>query len=231
MAEQAREVQQPLPEPTVEPASKPPAANPPPEPAIDPQRLRSIARETYLPLLDRDSLTISRAAIALLGLNPSQVEDLNGLVKGFVKTLQAQEIAHASVVNTAEGGEAIVIAPFDRFSLLPNFRSQITNKLGESIATFVVEQATYDHTLSMANAEMRLCIQREQDGLDHFVVRQSSLRRDAPDPEKPFYKHGIHFAPTYNSTTNSLLGNGVGERFAPLFSAVDRLPRRPNAPQ
>lgn len=233
MVEQPRTIQQPLPEPIVEPASEPPAANPPPEPAIHPQRLRSIARETFLQLLDLDSgsIAVSRAAIALMGLNPSQVEDLNKLVKEFVEAVQAQEIAHASVVNTVEGGEEIVIAPFDRFSLFPNFRSQIANKFGESIADFVVEQATYDHTLSMAKAEMRLCIRRQEDGLDHFIVQQHALRRDAPDPEKPFFKDGIHFAPTYNSTTNSLLGNGVGERFAPLFSAVDRLPRRLAAPQ
>ena len=116
MVEQPRKVQQSLPEPSLESTGEPPESKPVPEPAIDPQRLRSIARETYLPLLDRDSLTVSRAAIALLGLNPSQVEDLNGLVKGFVKTLQAQEIAHASVVKTAQGGEEIIVAPFDRFS-------------------------------------------------------------------------------------------------------------------
>ena len=129
MIEQPGVIQQPSVEPTVESAIESPASNPPPEPAIDPQRLRSIARETYLPLLNSDShsITVSRAAIALLGLTPSQVEDLNGLVKDFVKTLQAQEIAHASVVSTAEGGEEIVIAPFDRFGLFPGFRSQITN--------------------------------------------------------------------------------------------------------
>lgn len=188
---------------------------PSPELPIAPERLRSIAEHTSLQLLDHESLTVSRATIDLLGLNPKQIEELNVLLAKFVASLKSEEVAHAHVAATGQGDEVIIVAPFDRSSLIKKLTAEVAAKLGKVAADFVGEQIVYDHTINVNNFEMRLSIERDEDGLDHVVFSQEVLRRDASD-----------FSPTFNMKIKTSLGDGVGHRYEHLFSASGSLPRR-----
>ena len=68
---------QPVPEEEPLPSVEPPVTEPPHELVIGPERLRAIARHSYLQILDSESLNISRASVDLLGLNPMEIEGVN----------------------------------------------------------------------------------------------------------------------------------------------------------
>ena len=182
---------------------------------IGPQRLQSIAQHTSLQLLDPKSLAISRATLDLLGLNPTQVEELNEALKGFLTSLKSAEVAHAYVTINDEGGEEIVVGPFDRSKLIDKFRSEVVAKLGKDVGEFVGEQVVYDRSANVSKSEMRLFIERGADGIDNVVFSQDVVRRDASD-----------FSPTFKMRIKTPLCGAFGPRYGHLFSAVDRLPHR-----
>ncbi len=196
------------------------------ESTIGPIKLRSIARNTYLQLIDSESLAFNRAVIDLLDVNPSQVNELNVVLKDFISTLQSDELAHAYVAKTDDSGEVIVVSPFDRSKLIDNFRGRVAQILGNDAADFIAEQTAYDHSLAVGNSELRVSIEHGDDGLDRVSVEQYIRERFALDSETPVRIGQINFAPTSRTTTKTLLRKGVGQRFNKLFAAADTLQRR-----
>lgn len=207
------------------PNVEPTAPEPPRQIMIEPDRLRAIAKHTYLSLLDSGSLAINQAVVDLLGLNSKQTEELNQILKHLLGSIETEELAHA-YVTTTERGEEIVVAAFDRSPLIEDFRGKVAAKLGKDVGDFVAEQCPFDHCLAIDESEMRLYIEPADDGLDRVVFEHRMRDRDAVDSKTPFMRHGIRFAPTHPVTVKALLGQGVKPRYNRLFSAAATLPRR-----
>ena len=226
LSEVSTETRRVLPDEPAKLNTRPLAPVPPNEGAIGPQRLQSIARHTYLNLLDSKTLTFNQAVLDLLDVNSSQIEELNGVLKRFLTSLQSEELAHAHVATTSDGGEEIVVGAFDRVKLISKLRDDIARILGKDAGDFVAGRTYYDTDLAVGNSELRLSIERGNDGFDRLVVDQHIRAPDALDSETPILRGEVTFAPTTHEVVKRLLGKGVDPRFSHLFSAVDRLPRR-----
>jgi len=190
-----------------------------------PERWRSIAKHTSLQLTVDDFLTVNRAVIDLLGLNPTQAEDLNDAVSRFAEALRSEELKHARV-DMSGGGEAIVVAPFDRSNLIETLRDEVSATLGSEVGDFIAEQVVFDRAIAANDGEVQVSIERGEDGPDRVNLTQHVLRRDAVDAQTPIRDRPFELAPTYELRTEFFLEKDTNSRYSHLFSAADRLPRQ-----
>ena len=195
------------------------------DPPLSPLRLRSIAQHSYVRVMNSRSLGVDPTVVELLDLNRDQVVETNKCLKRFLSALKTVEFKHATVRRTEDGGEEIVVEPFDRSGLLDDLRRDLREKTSDYVANFIVEQAPYDDFLALVNSEMRLSIEHSDDGLDRFVVTQLTLEREE-NPAHPSPRRSVNGEPASLITSKGLLGREIDPRFAHLFSAIDNLPRR-----
>lgn len=193
---------------------------------IEFQRLKSIARNTSLQVMDSKSLTASRALVELLGLSATQAETLNKSMKVFLQNIQQDELKHAYVAVNGDGNEEIVVSSFDRTQRITALRSTIAGEIGDEAAYVISEQLVYDRGLAVGPDEMRVHVETGDDGTELLVFSQKALDRNATDPTKPYMMGEVRMAPTFNLVIRTPIGNPANERFKHLLAAVDSLPRR-----
>jgi len=211
-----------------------PEANPKDDESERKEKLRrwtSVARSSTLQVLKADTLTLNPAVADLLGLTPGETQELSNAITRLMGKLRSAERANAYISVGADGGEEIVVPPFDRSSLVNQFRSEVGSRVSSEVAEFVSAQMTYDRKLSIRNSEVRLYIQRGADGLDRMVLTQESLRKDAVDAQTPIKSGLFNIAPTLKVTTSVPVGSGQDSRYDHLFSSVEWLPKRPRPAQ
>lgn len=194
------------------------------------KRLQSFARNSSLQLIDSQSLLLSSAVIDLLQLTPTQVQGINDSLRVFMGRLRSNELAHAYVSVGAGGDEEIVVSPFDRGAIVNSLRNEISSKAGADIGGFFAEQITFDGTLAVVNAEMRVAIETGDDGADRITFQRKIQSPQARDEKTPFTVGGVRFSATNTLTSAELLGKDIDPRIKHLFAAEKNLPRRAEIP-
>jgi hypothetical protein len=189
-----------------------------------PERWRTIAKGTALPLVSPLSLALGEGVIGLLELNPTEVKGLNEDLAAFVELLRAAEKRNAYVQVGSDGSEELVVTSFDRGPLIKQFRKAVEQRLGKNVADFCAEQMLYDRCLALGNAEVRIFIEPKGGvrGHDMLVVSRGVQRRN---PSEKFKWEGDAAPPL---TSKTIAGKDFGIRYRHLFYLANKgkLPRK-----
>lgn len=212
------------------PPSKPkPVFGPASADAIQVEKWDSFARAARLQLVDAKSLMINPAVATLLDLSAQEQKEVNAALSAFLLELRAAERSHAYVNVGKDGSEEIVVPAFDRANLIKTLRNRLAANGRSSVADFVAKQVIRDSTLSAVNSEMRLAIQRGDDGADRVYFTREIPRPESEDTATPIRKGKFIVAPVNQVTTASVLGGRLDPRVEHLFSSVDSMPKRQEA--
>jgi len=174
-------------------------------------RWEAITASTKPLFLDIDHLTLNSAIATLLELSPTRVEAVNRRLATFIERLQNEEIKNAFILEKQDGSEEIVVAAFDRSSLLKTFRDSIADEFGEAVGDFMVGQMRYDPMLAVGMTEMRFFIERTPGGQDAVVFQR---KVDRPK------------GPPLNLRTEEFVSSELHLRYRQLFDAAPGFPRK-----
>jgi hypothetical protein len=189
------------------------------------EKWRTIARGTYLPLVDSWSVTLSKGAMALLDLKEAEVALVNLELASLMERLKAAELAKAYTLVERDGSEKIVVAPFDRRPLLDTFRKAVASKLGENVADFCTEEMFFDPTMSVGGREVRIYIEPGDDGNETLVISRGVHHRNTTGDPK---WEGDAAPPLVARAGNR---KSFDPRFGHLISAATTLPRKTAPPK
>ncbi len=213
------------PRPAATPVAWQPVANPNRPVVEKPDKWRAITKGTYLPLVNRASLTLNQGIIDLLELTPTEWKEINGELETLIDNVRTVELEKAYVRVKSDGSEEIVVAPFDRKPMIDKFRATVASQLGNNVADFLAEQVLYDAPLALGNAEVSIGTEKWIDGKEKQVIH-CTVRRKKPSDDP-----NLQGQAALLWTTTMVAEKDLGLRFRHLSTAATTLPRKEAAPK
>lgn len=196
------------------------------------EKWKMIAKETGMSLVGPTSLRVSKSAVALMELSPDEERHLNEAITGFVARLQAEELSRAYISVDKNGNEQIVVPPFDRKPLIESLRTDLSSRIGDSVANFVDHLIPFDGAIAAGNWEIRTYIETLKPSGPFNVDAMEFEVFDRSVAVQPKIILGAESSKELRLSTKKAITQPrtLNLRTAHLWGALDKMPRRLDPP-